>query len=373
MNRCAAMVLLALVSCAPKPPKEKSLTAVRVRAVQQAAAGNATRYSANIEPASRVDVAFKVGGYVTSIAHVKGIDGRERLVQEGDVVTAGQELAAVRVVEYEQRLAEAKAGLAEALAAREQAVLDYNRSAQLAASQTVAKAELDAARVRRDAATARVDGAKVRVQEAQTALDDTHLKAPMNAVIIKRIIEEGTLAGPGTVAFAIADVHTVKVVFGVSDTQLAALHLGEPEKVTTEAFRGREFEGKITRIAPVADVKSRLFEIEITIENGGGELKPGMVAALELNRDEAAAPVAVLPLNAVVRAPKQRDRFAVFVVEPKKKDELIGPAVAHLRLVELGDFLGNQIPIRSGLTDGDQVIVLGASLVSDGETVQVIP
>ncbi len=367
---------LTACACASKPVGEKSLTAVRTHAVSQAAAGNATRYSANIDPASRVDVAFKVGGYVQSIAQVRGVDGKTHTLQEGDAVVAGQELAAVRVVDYEQRFGEAKAALAEALASREQAQLDYDRSAQLASSQTVAKAELDAARVRRDAAGARVDGAKVRVAEAQTALDDTHLRAPMNGVVVKRAIEDGTLAGPGTVAFAIADVHTVKVVFGVADTELEALHLGTSQKVTTEAFRGRDFEGQITRIAPIADPKNRLFEIEITIDNAGGELKPGMVAALELNRG-AVAPVAVLPLNAVVRAPKDRDKFAVFVVEPQKgkTGEPNGPAVAvaHLRVVELGDFLGNLIPVRSGLNDGDQVIVQGASLVSDGETVQVIP
>jgi multidrug efflux system membrane fusion protein len=190
----------------------------------------------------------------------------------------------------------------------------------------------------------------------------------MNAVVVKRNVEVGTLAAPGAVAVSIADTHEVKVVFGVADTELEALRLGTRQTVTTEAFRGRDFEGRISRIAPVADPKSRVFEVEVTIANPDGELKPGMIAALKLNEKSAAPPVAVLPLNAVVRSPGHAGRFAVFVVDQKS-----GTPVARLREVELGEFLGNQIPIRSGLADGDQVVVQGATLVSDGEAVQVIP
>src|SRR5438045_982692 len=98
------------------PPKTP--TAVRVRAVERATSRSATRYSANINPASRVDLAFKVGGYVQRLANVRGVDGKSRVVQEGDHVSTGQVLAEVRVADYSQKLAESKAGLAEAVAAR---------------------------------------------------------------------------------------------------------------------------------------------------------------------------------------------------------------------------------------------------------------
>src|SRR5437667_5441569 len=152
------------------PPKTP--TAVRVRAVERATSTSATRYSANINPASRVDLAFKVGGYVQRLANVRGVDGKSRVVQEGDHVTAGQVLAEVRVADYSQKLAEAKAGLAEAVAAREQAQIDFDRATRLATTESVAKAELDATRVKLDAVSARLEGARVRVAEAQTAVED---------------------------------------------------------------------------------------------------------------------------------------------------------------------------------------------------------
>src|SRR5262249_19843192 len=158
----------------------------------------------------------------------------------------------------------------------------------------------------------------VRIAEAELAVDDTRVRAPMNGVVVKRNVEVGTLAGPGTVAFAIADTASVKAVFGVPDTELEALRLGSRQTVTTEALRGRELSGSITRIAPVADPKSRVFEVEVTLPNRDDELKPGMIAALKLANDgHSAPPVAVLPLNAVVRSPGHPGRFAVFVVDDK--------------------------------------------------------
>lgn len=364
----AALVTLAgtMLGCRRAvAPAAKAPTAVRVRAVARAAAAAAARYSATIHPAARVDVAFKVGGYVEELARVKDVDGKLRPIQAGDHVTRGQELVSIRRTEYSQRLAEAKALLAEATAAREQAQLDHERVANLLQSGSVAQAQGDSARVQLDAANARIDGARARVAEAQTALADTGLRAPMDGVVLARHLEVGTLAGPGTVAFSVADTQTVKVVFGVPDTVLQTLQLGAAQAVSAEALRGGEVTGRITRIAPVADPNSRVFEVEVTLDNATDELKPGMVASLKLGERAAAdAPVAVLPLTAIVRSPTHRDHYAVYVLDG---------ANAKLREVELGEFLGNQIPIKTGLEDGEKVIVMGASLISDGEPVQVIP
>jgi multidrug efflux system membrane fusion protein len=348
---------------APKVP-----TAVRVRAVERSAAASSGRYSATINPASRVDVAFKVGGYIQEIGHTRGVDGKMRLLQEGDRVGRGTDLASVRKADYLQKLAEAKAALGEAVAAREQAQLDFERAAKLSGSQSISKAEADNARVRKDAAEARAEGAKVRVEEAETAVSDTTVRSPMEGVILRRNIEVGTLAAPGTVAFSIADQQSVKVVFGVPDTVLESLHLGATQAITSEAFRGVELSGRITRIAPVADPKAHVFEVEVTLPNPKQELKSGMIASLKLDEGGKNEPLAVLPLTAVVRSPAKPGGFAVYVV-----DEASGHAVARLREVELGEFLGNLIPIKAGLKSGEQVIVMGATLVANGQPVQVIP
>ena len=76
----------------------------------------------------------------------------------------------------------------------------------------------------------------------------------------------------------------------------------------------------------------------------------------------------MLPLSAVVHSQKHAGHFAVYALD----DKAIPPQV-HLREVELGDFLGNMIPIKTGLMPGEKVVVQGASLLSDGELVRVLP
>ena len=331
---------------------------------------SATRYSAQIQPFTRVDLAFKVAGYVERIAKATGADGKPRLVQEGDRVQNGMELAALRPSEYTQKLAEARGALGQAKAALEQTELDYARNEKLVSQGSLATAELDVIRIRRDSARAALQSAEARVEQAQTALGDTSLRSPLDGVLLSRSVEPGTLAAPGAVAFAVAELSRVKVVFGVPDTMLARVHLGAPQLVTSAAFQGVTFQGTITRIAPSADAKNRVFEIEVTIPNQDERLKAGMIAALALADGDAASkkPEPLVPLAAIVRSPRSARGFSVFVVS-----EGDGRAVAHLRDIELGEYLGQVIPALSGLNGGERVVVQGAGLLSDGEAVQVIP
>ncbi|HEY2510611.1 MAG TPA: efflux RND transporter periplasmic adaptor subunit [Polyangiaceae bacterium] len=343
-------------------------TAVKVATVDRAGAGNATRYSAQIEPATRVDLAFKVGGYVESIAKLPGVDKKMRILQEGDAVRSGMEVAAIRRTDYVQKVGEAQAAFAQAKAAAEQADLDFERVTKLVAGGSVSQAEADTARIKRDSAHASLEGAKVRVDEGQTALQDTSLRSPIDGVVLKRAIEVGTLAAPGTVGFSVAQVDRVKAVFGVPDTVLPRVHLGASQVVTTEAFPNQRFPGQISRISPSADPKSRAFEVEVTIPNVDQKLKTGMVAALAMADGAPAKPEPLVPLTSIVRSPGKAGHFAVFVV-----DQANGKSIARARDVELGEYLGRVIPVTSGLQGGEEIVVQGAGLLSDGEPVEVIP
>ena len=374
----AAQIGILASACSESEIAAAPPTAVQVEVVARAARSAATRYSAQIEPGTQVDLAFKVGGYVTTMTQVAGVDGTPRVLQEGDTVEIGTELASVRKTDYEQKLREARAAVAQASAAAEQARIDFERTEKLAASGTASPAQLDAARIRRDGAAASLLGARVRAEEAETLLADTSLRAPISGVIVRRWLEVGALAAQGAVAFTVAKTDRVKVVFGVPDTVLPRIRLGATQVITTESFRGAQFEGQITRIAPTADARSRVFEVEVTIDNSDQRLKSGMVAALALvgpGADAADAPL--VPLSAIVRSPNDPDGFAVFVVSPPASQALGAPPESGLAVravdVELGEYLGNFIPVRSGLSGGEQIVVTGAALLADGERIQVIP
>jgi multidrug efflux system membrane fusion protein len=367
--RSVLILVVAVAACRHDTVPEAQPTAVKVALVEHATNPAGTHYSGQVNPATRLDLSFKVGGYIDSIAAVPGVDGKPRLLQEGDAVRAGMQLAAIRRIEYTQKLAEAQAAFAQARVGLDQAKLDFDRTTKLAEHNAVSGADLDAARTKREGAEATLSGARARLDQAVTALSDTVLRSPLAGIVLKRYVEVGALAGLGTVAFSVADVGSVKVAFGVPDVVLPRVHLGATMAITTEAYPGEKFEGRISLIAPSADPRSRVFEVDVTIANSDGRLKTGSVAALALEGggDAAAAAAPLIPLSAIVRSPAHAAQFAVFVV-----DTTGGHAVAHARDVELGEYLGRVIPVKRGLTGGETVVVQGAGLLSDGEPVEVI-
>jgi len=157
----------------------------------------------------------------------------------------------------------------------------------------------------------------------------------------------------------------VKVAFGVPDVVVARLKLGQTVPLQAEALPGVSLQGRITRISPSADPNSRVFEIEAALPNPEGRLKVGMLATLQLGNAAGDAGIFV-PLAAIVRPAGDTATYAVYVVADSS-----GPR-ARLRPVRLGEVSGNLIAVREGLRSGEQVLVLGATIVTDGQAVQIL-
>jgi multidrug efflux system membrane fusion protein len=358
-----AFLSVTLPGCQAAEPQQKPLTPVLVEDVHRQSTGRETRYSAVVDATSRTDLAFRLGGYVTTIAQVNG-----RLIQEGDPVAAGTVLASVRSDDYDAKVRQGKAALAEAEAARVAAAQGLARAEALYASRSLAKPDLEQARAAVASIDAKIDGANAIIREAELARGDVDLRAPAGGLVLRRLVEIGTLVGPGTPAFSIADTRTVRVVIGVPDTMLRRFPPGAVARVLSEAVPDRRFDGRVTKVSPTADQRSRLFDLELTVANGDGALKPGMVATVDVAEDagRAAATGAVtVPLSAVIRAPGGGDEdYAAYVVQDAE-----GGAVARLRRITLGDLVGNRVAVTSGLAEGERVVVRGATIVTDGDRV----
>ena len=225
------------VHSAEKPP-----TPVKVKAVELISSMSGARYSASITARTEVALAFKVGGYVEALHQVRGVDGRSRNVQEGDLIAQGTVLARVRQSDYEVKvgqaesqssqamanlntskaqLLEAQSSIAASRAQQAQAEAscakarhDFERAKNLFESQSMTRADYDAAKAQLDVAEAQLNAAKSQVsvaeakvtvarsqietvqaqikgmqaalQEARIPLQDTALRAPMNAVVLDR-------------------------------------------------------------------------------------------------------------------------------------------------------------------------------------------
>jgi RND family efflux transporter MFP subunit len=413
------LALIALTIGCKTKAQEKTIKPVKVQRVETHNGSSSVRYSASIRPSSQVEVSFKVGGYVETI---KSSDGHH--IQAGDIVQKGAVLAGLRQSDYAAKVNEARsqageaqstldtnnAQLKEAITAVEtsraqlkdseasmtRAKLDFERAEALFATQSITKPDYDAARERFDVSKAKFEAAKAQlavaeakvntarfqigsaesrlktteavVYTASIPLSDAQLRAPLSAVVIERKIEVGQLVSTGTPAFVLADVREVRAAFGVPDLALHNFRLGDTLTMMTDAVPGTEFTGHISRIAPAADSSSRVFDVEVTIPNAQGLLKPGMIASMSVTETGASTEVPVVPLTAVTRAKANANGYAVLVIE-----EAGGKQIARFRNVELGESYSNSVVVKSGVKPGEIVVTTGLTQLADGEEVRVMP
>lgn len=371
-NQLFAGVLCAITllgACAKVEGRvDAPLRPVRVTRAIAAPTPSPLRFSATIRADREVTVTFKTSGYVAAIPQRIGADGRERPLQEGDLVTAGTVLARLREDDYRERLAQARSAINEVEASRDKAALDLARARTLFESRSLIKPELDAAQAAFAASSAQLASARANTELAKIAMADAVITAPIAGVITGRRIETGAFVQPGAAAFVIARVDVVKAVIGVPDLHLAQVKTGRVVRVTSDALPGQTFAGTVTSIAPTADEQSRLFGIDIALPNNARLWKPGMIAAIELS-DVSPASVAVtdiaVPLSAVVRS---NGGYGVFVVDGSN-----GASTAKARSVELGDVHGNVVIVKRGLGRDDTIVTSGPGLLVDGERIRIIP
>jgi len=353
------------LGCAGRERSEPPAVAVRVEPVGAALPPDHGRYSGTVEAQTRVDLAFRIGGYVSSLT--PGAQ-RARPLQAGDRVTRDMVLATLRQSDYRHKLSEADGLSAEAGASYRKAKADHARAKALLAEGTISQADYDATRARLDALSGSAGAAAARVGQMRVTLADTQLRSPLDGIVLERSVEVGALVAPGAPAFSLADTSVVRVVFAVPDSVQRALALGDTVAITTDAAPERAFRGVLTKLAAQADPRTRSFVVEASVANPDGILKVGMVTALQLGAPTAKESVLAVPLAAVVRRPGDGQAFTVFVASASS-----GRAVVHARTVELGSLVGSRVSVTRGLSPGEPIVVQGASMVSNGVPVAIVP
>jgi RND family efflux transporter MFP subunit len=362
-----ATLVVGLTACKQQNAAETLPLPVHTALVQPVAVGNGAKYSASIVPYAQVNLAFQSGGYVDSIRQVKSPSGGMRNIDQGDWVQKGTVLAVVRQQDYLDKVQQAKAQLSRAQAENEKAKLSFDRVSALYASQSATKPDYDSAQAQLASTTASVTGAQAELNQANVALAYCSLQAPFNGWIVSRNVDLGTLVGPATNGFTLADTQSVKAVFGVPDISISRVRLGQHLAITTDAFP-TPFAGRVSAISPAADPKSRVFSVEVTIPNPRDRLKSGMIASLALDGAQLPQSVLAVPLSAVIRDPERANNFAVMIAEGGGDTQ-----TARLRAVELGDIYGNMIAAKGGLNPGESVITSGVGLIKNGDKVRIIP
>ena len=405
-NRFAlsAAVILALgttllSSCSRNPDVQARNAAPDVPYVAVAEVKTATLASdlvltAEFKPYQEIDVMAKVAGYV-----------REIKVDIGDRVKTGQLLATLEIPEMEDDKRRVQAGLQQsqaqvqraedelrrAQAAQEMTNLSYTRlnavnkqSPGLVAQQEiddahskdlVAEAQVAAAKSAVEAAKQQVGVSQAEQAKVATLFQYTKVTAPFDGVITKRYADTGSMIQAGTASqthamplVKLSENGLLRLILPVPEKDVPTVHLGQQVEVRVPSLH-RNFPGKVIRFADQLNLQTRTMDTEVDVPNPSLVLVPGMYAEVNLALSRRPNVLAV-PITAVDRDNADSSQGAgsgtlsgqVMVVTPNNRVEV--------RKVELGLETADQIEVRSGLNDGDMVVVAGRAGLQAGEEVK---
>jgi RND family efflux transporter MFP subunit len=356
--------------------------------VEQGAFTVDAHFVGNLEATTAADLYARTSGPIV-----------EMRADSGDPVRAGQLLARIQPDEADKQVEQAQAALriAEATLSQRQANLEV---AQATARRTetlfdqdlvsqqdydAVQAELVGARAQLELARAQIAQAQANLSGARLEVEKTRLVAPFDGWVGKRFLDLGDFAATNRPVFSIVDLSVIETTIPVTEADAARIEVGQPARVRTATFPGREFEGRIARMASVFDPQTNTTEAEIEIENEGALLKPGMLADVSVTyRTEPTA--LLVPASAVVEGETESH---VFVAE-RVPEGAGGPGASPAR-AEGGReappgprWVARKVPVRvvgtgsggraaieveldTGLLDaGARVVVLGQQALTDG-------
>jgi HlyD family secretion protein len=339
-----------------------------------------------IQPITKVEVKSKASGIVEKLyvdinnevkkgQQLAQLDQQEILAQV-EAQRAQLAAAEANVATYQANIEQDRVNAAAPDLPMYKATLDRNLAMQkegIVSRQALDDANKDylAALTRRDSSKAQigVDGARLKqaraqVQQAQASLKQleeqlsyTTIVAPMDGVILSRDVEIGdavssilVLGSTATLVMTEGDTSEVYVQGKVDEADIAHVYMGQPARIKVESFRDRLFNGKVTKIAPMGVEKDNVttFEVRVSINNSGRELKANMTANAEILLDEHKG-VLTVPENAVIY--DNQKNASVEIPDKRQKDGVRKVAV------KVGLSNGSVTEILSGLKEGDQVVL----------------
>lgn len=333
-----ACALLASLTACDKGKKATVQDPVRVKveSVDSTSVAGSRTYSGTVEESSGTVLSFAAVGTIQQLN-----------VNVGDRVSRGQLIGTLDAASLQNAYDIANSTLASALDA-------YNRMKQLHDAQALP-----------DMKWVEVQNALKQAQSAANiarhALNDARLYAPTSGYVSERPADVGMNAAPGIPVVKIVDINPVKVSVPVPENQISSISDGSAAMVTVSALGGETFEGKLTEKGVAASPLSRSYAVKYTVPNPDGKLLPGMICDVTLESAPGTRELTV-PIDAVL-LDADNQQFVWLVVDGK----------AQKRNVEVdGLTSGTRLAIKSGLSQGEQVIVAGQQKVSTGTPVEVV-
>jgi membrane fusion protein (multidrug efflux system) len=289
---------------------------------------------------------------VTVSADLPGIVERIDF-ESGQSVRAGDLL-----VELDTR--QERAQLAALEAQRDLARVNYDRMQKLVNAGVISKMDYDQALAQQKATEA-------NVAEIRATIERKTIRAPFSGVLGLRKINLGQYLPAGSAVVPLQSLTPIYVDFGVPQQSARQVRVGGGLRVTSEDIEGQVFMGRVTALDSVVDETTRNIQVQATLANPEGKLRPGMFVQVDVGVG-ASRTVITLPASAISYAPYGDSVFVITDLKDPKGKTYRG---VRQQFVKIEGSRGDQVAVISGVNPGDEVVTSGVFKLRNGAAVQV--
>ena len=295
-----------------------------------------------MEAVQGVTVSADLPGTVARIAFDSG-----QTVQKGDVI-----------VELDTR--QERAQLAALEAQRDLAKINYGRTQELVKEGVISKQDYDQA-------TAQQRQTEANVAEIKATIERKTIRAPFTGVLGIRKVNLGQYLAAGNPIVPLQALNPIYVDFGVPQQAANQVRVGRTLHVTSEDIAGQTFAGRVNALDSIVDETTRNIQVQATLPNPQGKLKPGMFVQVEVGYGVNKEAI-TLPASAISYAPYGDSVFIISEMKDPKGQTYKG---VRQQFVKIDGSRGDQVAVVSGVNPGDEVVTSGVFKLRNGAAVNV--
>jgi len=273
--------------------------------------------------------------------------------ESGQSVKAGDVLVELDTKQERAQLAalEAQSDLAR---------INYGRTEQLAKAGVVSKAEYDQA-------TAQQKATAANAAEIRATIQRKTIRAPFSGILGIRKVNLGQYLAAGGAIVSLQSLNPIYVNVGVPQQAAGQVRVGRTLRVTSEDSPGKVFTGRVTAIDSVVDQATRNIQVQATLPNPAGKLRPGMFVQVDVGLGSSRQ-IIELPASAISYAPYGDSVFIITDLKDPKGHSYRG---VRQQFVKVEGSRGDQVAVVSGVKPGDEVVSSGVFKLRNGAAVQV--
>ncbi|MGH8109773.1 MAG: efflux RND transporter periplasmic adaptor subunit [Arenimonas sp.] len=361
--------LLLLTACKDEPLAEPARPALVVQPGAGIAA--ASVYSGEVRALEEPQLSFRISGKIA-----------KRFVDVGTPVKAGQALAQLDASDVTLQAQSAQAALASAQSDLALAKSELERYKALVDKQVVSRSLYETRQSAYEAAAARVRQARAGANVSANQTGYAILRAPKDGVIAQRLAEAGQVVAAGQTIFVLATDGAREISISVSEQFVSQFQPGRKMAVELWAAPGKIFPATLREISPSADPLARTFAAKVSFRADGVKAEVGQSARVYV-QDETDSKMS-LPLSAIHQLNGKPAVWVLRKLSPAKdktlseEEQKLFAAQAqreqqvHLVPVQIGAYGETSVPVLSGVTTTDWVVIAGVHLLRDGQQVRAV-